>query len=125
MTTSRSPLVYSALTDLILVLMFVAIGRSSHQESGSLLGFVGTAWPFVVGLAFGWVVARAWRGPTRVVPVGLVVWGMTVGAGIVLRALSGQGVQLSFVVVTAVVLALFLLGWRSVVRWTSRSRRPA
>ena len=125
MTTSRAPLVYSALADLALVLTFVAIGRSSHQESASVFGFFTTAWPFVVGLVLGWVVARAWRGPIRVVPVGLVVWGMTLVAGIALRAITGQGVQLSFVIVTALVLALFLLGWRSVVRWTSRSRRAA
>ena len=90
-----------------------------------MFGFFATAWPFVVGLVLGWVVARAWRGPIRVVPVGLVVWGMTLVAGIALRAVTGQGVQLSFVIVTALVLALFLLGWRSVVRWTSRSRRAA
>ena len=125
MTTSRASLVYSALADLALVVTFVAIGRSSHQESASLFGFLTTAWPFVVGLVLGWVVARAWRAPTRVVPVGLVVWGMTLVAGLVLRAISGQGVQVSFVIVTALVLALFLLGWRSVVRWTARSRRPA
>ena len=90
-----------------------------------MFGFFTTAWPFVVGLLLGWVLARAWRGPTRVVPVGLVVWGITLVGGIALRAISGQGVQLSFVIVTALVLALFLLGWRSVVRWTLRSRRPA
>jgi hypothetical protein len=125
MTNPRAPILYSALADLGLVLTFVAIGRSSHHESGSLLGFLGTAWPFVVGLGIGWVVVRAWRAPTRVLRTGVGVWGMTVVAGLVLRAVSGQGVQLSFVIVTALVLALFLLGWRAVVRWTSRSRRPA
>ena len=40
-----------------------------------------------------------------------------------LRAVSGAGVQTSFVVVTIVVLGLFLLGWRGVARLVLRSRR--
>ena len=32
-----------------------------------------------------------------------------------LRAISGQGVQTAFVIVASIVLALFLVGWRVVV----------
>jgi hypothetical protein len=123
MTNYRTIPVYSALADVVCVLVFVAIGRSSHNEAGSVLGFFGTAWPFVVGLALGWVLFRAWRRPVRVVWTGVGVWGMTVAGGIALRALTAQGTEISFVVVTAVVLAVFLLGWRLVVRWTARVRR--
>lgn len=125
MTNSRTIPVYSALADLACVLVFVAIGRSSHNEAGSVIGFVGTAWPFVVGLAVGWVLFGAWRRPVRLVWTGVGVWGMTVAVGIALRALTAQGTEPSFVVVTTVVLAILLLGWRLVVRWTARFRRSA
>jgi hypothetical protein len=125
MTNSRTVPVYSALADVACVLVFVAIGRSSHNEAGSVAGFLGTAWPFVVGLAIGWLLMRAWRRPVRVVWTGVGVWGMTVAAGIALRALTGQGTEFSFIVVTTVVLAVLLLGWRIVVRWTARFRRAS
>ena len=125
MTNSRTTAVYSAVGDLVCVLVIVAIGRSSHNEAGSVIGFVGTAWPFVVGLALGWALFRAWRRPVHSVWTGVGVWGMTVAVGIALRALTAQGTQLSFVVVTTIVLAVVLLGWRLVVRWTARFRRTA
>jgi hypothetical protein len=40
--------------------------------------------------------------------------------GLLLRAVTGQGVQPSFVIVTSVVLAVFLLGWRAVVGFVVR-----
>ena len=51
--------------------------------------------------------------------------------GMLLRVVSGQGIQVSFVIVAAVVLAAFLLGWRAVsilvlkmARSTSGRRSP-
>jgi hypothetical protein len=123
MADTRTITVYSALADLACVLVFVAIGRSSHHEAGSVVGFLGTAWPFAVGLAAGWLIFGLWRRPLRVLWTGVGVWGMTVALGIVLRAVTAQGTEISFVVVTAVVLAVFILGWRLVLRWTRRFRR--
>jgi hypothetical protein len=40
------------------------------------------------------------------------VWAGTLVGGMLLRALSGGGVQVSFVMVAAVALAVLLLGWR-------------
>jgi len=116
----------AAVVDAALVLLFVAIGRRSHDEDGAVLGFLTTAWPFLAGAAIGWLAARAWRRPLTVWPTGVVVWLAAVVLGMLLRALSGQGVQPSFVIVTALVLAAFLLGWRAlvvlVVRIRSRQR---
>jgi hypothetical protein len=39
---------------------------------------------------------------------------------VLLRVVAGQGVQLSFVVVTVVVLGVFVLGWRAVVAFVRR-----
>jgi hypothetical protein len=113
---------FSAAADLGLVLVFVAIGRSSHREGASFLGFLETAWPFVAGLVVGWIALRAWHHPTAVVWTGWGVWAITVVVGIALRALSGQGIAVSFIVVTAIVVAVFLVGWRAIVSRTRRYR---
>ena len=112
----------AAAIDIVLVLAFVLIGRSSHAEAITPAGALGTAWPFLVGLGAGWALARAWRRPFAVVP-GLTIWAGTVAVGLLLRAVTGDGVEPGFVAVTAVVLATFLLGWRGVVSWRSSRRR--
>jgi peptidoglycan/LPS O-acetylase OafA/YrhL len=108
--------------DVALVVVFVLIGRRSHEESGALLGLARTAWPFLAGLAAGWLAARAWRRPLRLWPEAVVVWLATVALGMVLRVVSGQGTAFSFVVVTLVVLAVFLLGWRALLPVAARLR---
>ncbi|MDQ1083678.1 MULTISPECIES: DUF3054 domain-containing protein [Microbacterium] len=124
MSRSRSPLLALAL-DVVLVVVFAAIGRATHD--GDVLGPVGlglatTAWPFVAALLVGWLVARAWRRPIDVLRTGLPVWAVTVVLGMLLRALSGQGVAVAFVIVATVTLALLLLGWRGIARTVSRTR---
>jgi hypothetical protein len=113
----------AAAADVLLVLVFVLIGRRSHDESDALLGLLTTLWPFLAGAAAGWLASLAWRRPLAVVPSGLVVWASTVVVGMLLRVVSGQGVQVSFVIVTAVVLAAFLIGWRAIVALVARVRR--
>jgi len=39
-----------------------------------------------------------------------------------LRAASGQGVQVAFVIVAAIVLAVFLIGWRAALVWRTWRR---
>ena len=112
-----------AVTDAVLVLAFVLIGRASHGEG--LLATLETYWPFLVGLTAGWLLTRAWRHPLAVVPTGLVIWVSTVLVGLGLRFATGQGTQLSFMIVTAVVLGVFLLGWRAVTALIRRRRRAA
>ncbi|RXZ71001.1 DUF3054 domain-containing protein [Agromyces albus] len=114
----------AALLDLVLVHVFVTIGRTSHHESLDMAGIGSTAWPFMVGLVAGWLVSLAWRHPLAVWPTGAVIWAVTLGAGLLLRVASGQGVQFAFVLVAAITLAVFLLGWRLVaVLVMRRSRR--
>jgi predicted permease len=50
------------------------------------------------------------------VSVAVVVVGMSVRDGV------GEGVQTSFVVVTTIVVAVFLLGWRAVAALVARRR---
>jgi hypothetical protein len=105
----------AALIDVVCVLVFVGIGRSSHDEGLSLGGYLGTAWPFLVALGAGWAIVRAWKEPERIWLAGVVVWAVTVAGGMVLRAISGQGTDPAFVVVATLFLGAVLLGWRGVV----------
>lgn len=102
--------------DVVLVVAFAAIGRASHQEGvfgPGGLGLVTTAWPFLVGLVAGWVATLAWRRPSAPLRTGLGVWAVTVAVGMLLRAVSGQGVVVAFVIVASATLFVFLVGWRA------------
>jgi hypothetical protein len=112
------------IADAVLVLVFVLIGRASHEEN-PVLGALVTYWPFLVALLAGWALARAWQNPLAVLRGGVPIWVTTVALGMLLRVLSGQGVQWSFVIVTSVVLAVFLLGWRAIARLVTSRRRRA
>lgn len=102
----------AALADVGCVLVFVIIGRASHTKGETLGGVASTAWPFLAGLAAGWLAARAWRRPLALRPTGIVVWLCTVALGMVLRVVSGQGTAPAFILVALAFLGLFLLGWR-------------
>jgi hypothetical protein len=122
--------VRAAVIDVCCILLFVVIGRASHTKGESAAGLASTAWPFLAGLAVGWLAVRAWRRPAAIVPSGAAAWVATVAVGMVLRVLAGQGTALAFVIVALAFLGLFLLGWRLVARWAprliaSRRRREA
>jgi hypothetical protein len=114
--------VLAFLADALFVLVFVLIGRASHDEN-PVLGALVTYWPFFAALVIGWAVARAWKSPFALLRSGVPIWIVTVAVGMLLRALSGQGVQVSFVIVTSVVLGVFLLGWRAIARLVGARRR--
>jgi hypothetical protein len=116
----RSPA--AAPIDVCCVLAFVAIGRASHDHGESAAGLASTAWPFLTGLAVGWLASRAWRRPAAITPAGLGAWLGTVAIGMILRVVAGQGTAPAFIAVALAFLALFLLGWRAAVTAWSRSR---
>jgi hypothetical protein len=112
--------------DCCCVLAFVIIGRASHERGESLGGIASTAWPFLAGLAGGWLAVRAWRRPLGLFPAGLGAWLGTVALGMVLRVVAEQGTAPAFVLVALGFLGLFLLGWRLVARaLVTLRRRPA
>ncbi|MCC2031135.1 DUF3054 domain-containing protein [Microbacterium sp. BWT-G7] len=108
--------------DIVLVAAFAAIGRASH-DSDVWFGLWQTAWPFLAGLGVGWLATLAWRAPLAPVRTGLGVWIATVAGGMLLRAASGQGTALPFVVVASVTLLVALVGWRLIVTLIRRARR--
>ncbi|GAB3070590.1 hypothetical protein GCM10027053_39110 [Intrasporangium mesophilum] len=121
----RRPVV-AFLLDVVLVIVFAAIGRASHAEANPVLGSLQTAWPFLAGTVVGWLVVRTLRKgwPVDVGP-GITVWFATLVIGMVLRRATGSGTAPSFVVVAALVLALLLLGWRALAAFAARrTTRP-
>lgn len=112
--------------DAILVLIFAAIGRASHNEDP--MGFFLTAWPFLVALVVGHAIAalvparprRPWS-----LGWGLIVWVVTVVGGMLLRVATGDTAETPFIVVATLVLGLFLLGWRLAALLVRRYRAPA
>lgn len=112
----------AAAVDLLLVAVFVLLGRASHREGGAVAGYLVAAWPFLTGALAGWgailVARRAGRElPGSSIPAGAVVLASTVVIGMVLRRVfTDGGTPVSFLVVATCFLAAFLLGWRGVER---------
>ena len=95
-------------------MVFVAIGRRNHDEGSAIGEVFRIAAPFLIGLAAGWIVARAWRRPFELATGG-VIWVVTVALGMVLRrTLFDRGTAFSFVIVASVFTGVLLLGWRLV-----------
>lgn len=108
--------------DVVCILIFVAVGRRNHAEGVTLFGVAQTAWPFLAGLVVGWVLFRAWRRPTAILPTGVGVWLSNVALGMGLRVATGAGVAVSFILVATGVTGLLLLGWRAALAALTRSR---
>jgi hypothetical protein len=113
--------------DVCCVLVFVIIGRASHTKGESLAGVASTAWPFLAGLAGGWLATaglagRAWRQPYQLWPAGVGAWLGAVGLGMLFRVVSGQGTAPAFIGVALAFLGLFLLGWRLLAQAVTGAR---
>ena len=111
----------SLMLDIALVIAFAALGRASH-DSDILAGLWQTAWPFLTGLAVGWLVTLAWRAPTAPVRTGLGIWAATVIGGMLLRAASDQGTAWPFIIVATLTLLVLLVGWRALASLSARLR---
>ncbi len=110
----------AVLLDCSCVLLFVIIGRASHTKGESLGAIASTAWPFLAGLAGGWLAARAWRRPSGLWPAGVGAWLGAAALGMVFRVVSGQGTAAAFIGVALAFLGMFLLGWRLLARLGGR-----
>lgn len=110
--------------DLASVLAFVVLGRGSHGEGGNWFVETGkVAASFLIGLVLAWLVTRAWTAPWAL-RTGVLVWAVTLVVGMALRPVFGRSVQVSFVIVTALFLGLFLIGWRYAALVVQRRRTP-
>lgn len=120
----RRAVAIAMLLDVCSVLAFVVIGRHTHHDGDTLDGVWHTAWPFLAGLAIGLLAARFWRKPAAIRPAGLGAWIGAAGLGMVVRVAAGQGTAPAFIVVTFAFLALFLLGWRTLLFYNRSITNP-
>jgi len=120
-TTTTGGILAAFGIDAVLVTVFAAIGRASHDEA-AFAGLATTAGPFLLALIVGWLGVLAWRAPLAVRRTGIPLWIVTVAGGMLLRVLTGQGVQVAFVIVAASVLLLMLVGWRAAAALIVRRR---
>jgi hypothetical protein len=119
----RSSILLALGIDLAATLLFVLVGRGSHHADASVLGFLTTWWPFAVALGLGWLVALAWRRPFGILWPGVGIWLVTVIGGMLLRAASGQGTAVPFLIVATIALAVLLIGWRAIAALIARRSR--
>jgi hypothetical protein len=109
--------------DGIVVLVFVAIGRSVHRHGLDVAGIASTLWPFALGLGCGWLAVLATRQDPTGLREGAEITVVTVALGMVLRVLSGQGTVVAFVLVALGFLGAAMMLWRVVADAAGRARR--
>ena len=109
-------LLWSLVTDVVSVIVFVAIGRRNHDEGTGLDGIASTAAPFLVALAVVWLVALVWRDPVSA-RSGVITWIGTVVLGMLLRKfVFDDGTATAFVIVATVFLGITFNSWRALAR---------
>lgn len=121
-TTASGQVRLTVVMDILAVLVFTIIGRLAHQEALNPGGLMRTVVPFLAGLVVGWIIVVVGRLPATEWRAGLVVWASTLVLGMLMRHFTHQGVAVSFVIVAAIFLALFLIGWRIVASLVKRRR---
>jgi hypothetical protein len=109
--------------DAVAIVVFAVIGRANHHESTGPHGVWHTAWPFLLGAALGLGATAYARVSPTAIRAGVRVWVWTLVIGMVVRAATGAGTALAFVIVAAIVLGVLLVGWRAALLWRTWQRR--
>jgi len=107
--------------DMAFILLFVSLGRSTHDHGVTVAGMASTTWPFAVGLGVAWLALLSVHRTGVTLMDGSFIVVVIVVVGMALRALTGQGIALAFIFVASAFLGLFLLGWRLLYQAFSRS----
>jgi hypothetical protein len=122
----------SACGDAAVILLFAAIGRSSHHaaENGQILGAVGTAAPFLAGwflsaFAFGGYRADALSSPGAAARRAARVWipGGLIGCA-VRSAIEGHITPAAFVAIALGFNLVLLAAWRAALTRALQGLRP-
>lgn len=103
------------LLDIILVCVFAGLGRQSHELGLQLGNILYTAAPFLIALVVISVLTQFWKTSRQIWPTALIVWLFTTVGGLFLRiTVFEETAATSFQIVTASVLAVFLVGRRAI-----------
>ena len=107
---------WSAVADVLCIVIFVAIGRRNHDEGEAASGIFRVAAPFVIAAVVGWLASQAWKKPLEL-RTGVIIWLTTIILGMILRHfVFDDGTATAFIIVATVFLCAFLNGWRALVR---------
>lgn len=107
--------------DILAIALFALLARMAHQSDEMPLnfnGWVSTLWPFLIGVALGWVliILRKWDG-RLVVPAGLSAWVITVLVGLGIWSLRNGAIpHWSFIMVATIMSGVLMLGWRGLAK---------
>jgi hypothetical protein len=115
--TRRRDWPLAVVADAVAIALFALIGRANHHESTGIHGVWHTAWPFLLGAALGLALTAYARVAPTSLRAGVRVWVWTLVIGMVVRAATGGGTAVAFVIVAAIVLGVFLVGWRGAWTW--------
>ena len=106
--------------DALTVVSFVVIGRDNHGFATDWAETVRVAVPFLLALAVGIVVTKAWLNPTSLL-VGLGIATVTVVLGLLLRRfIFDGGTASTFVWLTAGWMIAWMVVWRVVAHGIER-----
>ncbi len=113
---------FSFVCDLVVVVVFVAIGRHTHDRHSSFNDFLRILWPFALSVLLASLVVRRTMKAKTAVAQGAVIAIVTTAVAMALRVLSGQGTAIAFIIVSLVFLGAAMIGWRwAFERWTRSS----
>ena len=107
------------------MVVFAAVGRSSHGEADDLLGLVGTAAPFGVGLVAAWATPLVRRRPAGVARRAVVAGRVPRASACSCALAFLDRLPLSFAVSRRCSLAVLLLGWRGLAALVSKTAHRA
>ena len=115
---SRRAYLWSALADVVMIFIFVAIGRRNHDGTVDAEGVFEVATPFIIAMAMMWIIVVVRRLPPLSSTTGVVLWVGTVALGMIMRkVIFDGGTATAFVIVATVFLGVALNGWRGLARW--------
>ena len=109
--------------DIVAIIVFVILGRSSHHESGGfIVSTLKVAAPFLIALMAGHALSKSWKTPAAP-STGVIIWVTTLVLGMLLRRFAfGRGTALAFIIVATLFIGLFVVGWRVAWEWWSQRK---
>ena len=118
----RLPVWVAPVADLVVVLLFVAIGRSSHHGPSGAAYFLRVLWPFALAMLLGYVVTRLVRTPLAWRRVA-GTWVITIVVAEALRlGVQDRPWKPAFLVVATLFIGACMFGWRLVAARLTRSQ---
>lgn len=109
------------LGDIVILLLFAGLGRSSHHEASGVLATLGVAAPFLSG----WFLAAIWtrpyappafRSPRHAIAIAVRTWLLGCAIGLLIRSLvEGHVTPLSFVLVALIFNGILICAWHALV----------